>query len=391
MELKEFSHKGEVIEKEIKKEFRFMGRTIKKRRVGLLIAAIGVIAAMVVALFIRSQRFDVWDYVTISYNGANGYASPEFTLNKDKLYKELMGKSNDSDKSYNVKMLIASIDISSEAADVSNGDTYKVRLDADKKYEDAVGISISSGNKKIKASGISKGTSVELFDRLDVMFTGVSPEANVVITNNWDDEYLAGLTFTADKKNNISYGESVKITCNVSYEEIARHGFLAQNMEASYSADKLPGYIDDVSKIDRSVIEQVGKEVLDTITAETADTTFHMLYKATKDTSYLYRINEETVSAAKIVSTYFLSRKGTAGDNNNYVYIIAQATISDSEDSKTVYFAFSYSNTYQNVDGTFDMNHDNESKRYICSTDYDALYNECIGSKSENYTIKEVK
>lgn len=391
MELKEFSHKGEVIEKEIKKEFRFMGRTIKKRRVGLLIAAIGVIAAMVVALFIRSQRFDVWDYVTISYNGANGYASPEFTLNKDKLYKELMGKSNDADKSYNVKMLIASIDISSEAADVSNGDTYKVRLDADKKYEDAVGISISSGNKKIKASGISKGTSVELFDRLDVMFTGVSPEANVVITNNWDDEYLASLTFTADKKNNISYGESVKITCNVSYEEIARHGFLAQNMEASYSADKLPGYIDDVSKIDRSVIEQVGKEVLDTITAETADTTFHMLYKATKDTSYLHHINEETVSAAKIVSTYFLSRKGTAGDNNNYVYIIAQATISDSEDSKTVYFAFSYSNTYQNVDGTFDMNHDNESKRYICSTDYDALYNECIGSKSENYTIKEVK
>ena len=34
MELKEFSHKGEAIEKEIKKEFQFMGRTIKKRRVG---------------------------------------------------------------------------------------------------------------------------------------------------------------------------------------------------------------------------------------------------------------------------------------------------------------------------------------------------------------------
>ena len=27
MELKEFSHKGEAIEKEIKKEFQFMGRT----------------------------------------------------------------------------------------------------------------------------------------------------------------------------------------------------------------------------------------------------------------------------------------------------------------------------------------------------------------------------
>ena len=66
MELKEFSHKGEAIEKEIKKEFRFMGRTIKKRRVGLIIAAAGVIAVIVVALFIRSQKFDVWDLSLIN-------------------------------------------------------------------------------------------------------------------------------------------------------------------------------------------------------------------------------------------------------------------------------------------------------------------------------------
>ena len=46
---------------------------------------------------------------------------------------------------------------------------------------------------------------------------------------------------------------------------------------------------------------------------------------------------------------------------------------------------------YINADGTFDMNHDNEEKRYVCSTDYDSLYSECIGSKSDNYTIKEVK
>ena len=65
MELKEFSHKGEAIEKEIKKEFQFMGRTIKKRRVGLIIAAAGVIAVIAVALFIHSQQFDVWDYITM--------------------------------------------------------------------------------------------------------------------------------------------------------------------------------------------------------------------------------------------------------------------------------------------------------------------------------------
>lgn len=141
---------------------------------------------------------------------------------------------------------------------------------------------MGGGNKKIKASGISKGTSVELFDKVDVTFTGVSPQAGIVITNNWEDEYLSGLTFTPDKKDNISLGDSVKITCNTSYEDIARHGFLVHNIETSYNADKLPEYVDDVSLIDKKVVEQVSKEVLETINKETADNTFHMLYKATR-------------------------------------------------------------------------------------------------------------
>ena len=50
-----------------------------------------MIAVIAVALFIHSQQFDVWDYITISYEGANGYAKPVFTLNKDKLYKGAYG------------------------------------------------------------------------------------------------------------------------------------------------------------------------------------------------------------------------------------------------------------------------------------------------------------
>lgn len=391
MELKEFSHKGEAIEKEIKKEFRFMGRTIKKRRVGLIIAAAGVIAVIVVALFIRSQKFDVWDYVTISYEGANGYASPDFTLNKDKLYKGLMGKSTDSDKSYNVKMLIASIDITTEAEDVSNGDKYKVTIGFDKKYEDAVGISMGSGSRKIKASGIQKGTAISLFDNVDVMFAGISPEATVNISNNWEDEYLSGLTFTADKTTGIKFGDTVNVTCNATYEDIARHGYLAEKLEQSYDADKLPSFATNVSQIDSKVIEQVKKEVLETIASETSVNTFHMLYKATKDVSFLYHVNNETCTDSKVTGVYFLSGNGQQTDANNYIYVFASAVISDSEDSRTVYFAFSYSNTYLNVDGTFDMNHDNENKRYICSDDYEALYEECVGSRSSSYSINEIK
>ncbi len=69
------------------------------------------------------------------------------------------------------------------------------------------------------------------------------------------------------------------------------------------------------------------------------------------------------------------------------IFIFASAVISDEQDSRTVYFAFSYSNTYINADGTFDMNHDNENKRYVCSDDYEALYAECVGGKGDSYNI----
>ena len=393
MEVKEFAHKvsGDKIEKELKKEFKFMGRTIKKRRVGIIITVTGVIAALVVILFIRSQRFDVWDYITVSYEGANGYAKPVFTLNKDGLYRQLMGKSDDSDKSYNVKMLISSINVSTDARDVSNGDTYKVNLEFDEKYEDAVGISLGKGYKKIKATGVLKGTSIELFDKVDVLFTGVSPEASVTITNQWDDDYLSGITFSADKSSGIAFGDTVNIKCDVEYEDIARHGFLPSDMEASYTADKLPSYVSKVSDISKKILEQVQQEVLETIDSQVNDNTFRMLYKATKDSAYLYHINNETSSETKILGTYFLKKKGTEGDCNNYIYILASSLVSDSEDSRTVYFAFSYSNAYINVDGTFDMIHDNESKRYVCNTDMDALYQDCIGNRSDNYTVEDIK
>ena len=41
--------------------------------------------------------------------------------------------------------------------------------------------------------------------------------------------------------------------------------------------------------------------------------------KATKDTAYLYHINEETCSDAKITGIYYLQKKGNAGETNNYI------------------------------------------------------------------------
>jgi len=103
----------------------------------------------------------------------------------------------------------------------------------------------------------------------------------------------------------------------------------------------------------------------------------------------------ENVDKNSSVTIYIVNKNDTlwnlAKKYKTTVEELVQLNSIENPDSRTVYFAFSYSNTYLNVDGTFDMNHDNENKRYICSDDYEALYEECVGSRSNSYSINEIK
>lgn len=392
MELKEFGQKNISRKKNgFRADMDVVRKQIIKRRVGILIAVCAVVAVIVISLIIDANKFDIWKYVTVEYTGADGYASPTFKVDTQGLYKAIVGNKSNSEKEYNAKMLIASIVIETDACDLKNGEKYKVKLTFNDKYEDAVGISFGSGKKTIKATGIESGTKIELFQNVDVLFAGISPEAYVVVTNNWEEEYLNSLTFEVDKDKNVEYGDTITVSCNQSFEDIARHGFIADELEMSFTADKLPGYVTDVSDIDKEVLSEVKNETIATMISETVDTTFHMLYKASKDTDVLYHRNNETCTGAKVLNTYFLTKKTEDVVYNNYIYIVTCGFVSDSEDGRMVYFVFEYTNNYINTDGTFDMIHDNASKRYKCSTDLDEIYNECIGSKSDSYNIKEIK
>lgn len=74
---------------------------------------------------------------------------------------------------------------------------------------------------------------------------------------------------------------------------MARHGILAKACEMTYTADKLAAYCDDYTKVNKDVMADIYKEIKETITKETEDATYRMLYVATGNTDYLYHLNEE--------------------------------------------------------------------------------------------------
>lgn len=372
---------------------RFCNDIRKQPWVAVVGAAVLVIliAVLCVRVFL-SGKLNPAKYITIQYRGANGYAAAECTVDQDKLYEKLAGKEKNAEKLAQYRAFADSMQAEVTEKDIANRDKITVAVSYDEQIAGEAGIVLSKTQYQTKASGIGEGNKIDLFSQVEIIFAGVSPEASVVISNQWEEEYLDTLTFHADKTENIVKGDTITITCDVDAAELARHGYVVSTTAAQATAERLSVYADGAEQLDKTVISEIGEGNFDTIISQTEDTTFRMLYKATKNQSYLRSDNEETVSDIELMNVYFLKRKNEMeGEKDNYLYYLYRAVISNADAEEEVYFLFEYFNGYVTAEGKYDIIHDENEKRYTCSSDYDSIYDEGIANKEKTYHIVTVQ
>lgn len=359
-----------------------------------VIVIIAVFIAIIIAVFIKLNKFDIKQYIKPVYTGANGYASVTFVIDEDALSEKLLGKNPDSDRQYYVGKFIESLSVHTDAVDIKNADTLKVIIDYNEAYAVGAKADIPHREYTYKVKGISDGAVVDLYSGVSVSFTGISPDAKIIVSNDWEDEYLKTITFSADKTEQIKLGDTVKVVCDTSYEELARHGIIARFMEMNYTADMLSSYCEAKDSISSDIMNTIYDEIISTISKETENVTYRMLFAATGNTDYLYHINEEKADDIKIEAVYFINNNINDSENNdikNYIAVEASANISDNEESEQVYFMFIYSNAYVTVNGEFNIVHDNPDKRFACSISQEKLYDEYVGDLKNSYTIDRIR
>lgn len=368
------------------------GEEYKNQR---LVSVCGVILCafmILLAGLLGERQFEVTDYIYLEFLGTNGYASAECVVDSERIYEVFSGNEKDAEKLADYKKLAESITAAVGQKDISNSDRLEVVIDYDKELAQKTGVNIKKTIYTVRASGIGDGVEIDLFDDIAVTFMGISPDANVVIENNHQDEYLSKLEYTADKSSGIVKGDNVTITCNVSAEDLARHGYTAKTFCEVYAADRLSSYVTAVSQLDGKVLDVIQDEIKDTINKETQDKTFRMLYKATSNQNYLYALNDEEATNIELSDALLLTRKGTDDSNaGNYLYYIYSAAISNGVNGEIIYFAFEYSQGYVTADGGFNILHSEPNKRYVCTNNYEELYAEQIEAKAELYNIQKIE
>ncbi len=370
--------------------------TKKRRRVWpwILLAAAGAAAAAVaVWFFMFNKTVSISDYVSVKYDGIDGYATPECVVDRDRLYEAMAGKENNPEKLAYYRGFADSVTASVEGDHISNGDSLNVNVTYDEAAREKTNYKVNNTQFSVTADGIDSGKSMNLFENVSIKINGISPYATMEIVNNNTDEYLKSLEYKTDKAENLKNGDRVTLSCEVTDDELAEHGLTTTALTAMYDVSGLSEYVQSGKAIPRKLMEDKVKRHGEIIDKETKDDTFRMLYKATSDAKYLTVPNNETAADIKQEGIYFLKKKPENKEGNNSenkVAFLHSAKISVGDDSETIYFLFTYDDLFVNADGEYKFISGDEDADYIAGRDKGKLVDDNIKRLESGYTNEQV-
>jgi hypothetical protein len=361
-------------------------------RFALLLGAVAVCFILILISWnMGKKHISPEDFTQLTYTGADGYATAECAIDVDGVVAKLVGKGADEAKERLYVQFANNIKGSVTAgSNISNGDRITVNITYDKELAKAAGVTVGNTEFVVRAKDIPAGTQIDLFENIEVIFAGISPDAYVVIKNEWDDRFLSQLSFIADKQKNITANDEITIRCETDAAELGKNGYTADTFEKTYTADRLSSYVERLSQIDSKVVETLKKQCITSIQTETADTTFRMIYRATGDRQYLYLPNDESAENVTFLEAKFLDRNDSASSElaKNKIALIFSAEIVCGSKVENVYFGYIFENGYVTADGTFNvLNGDADADKYFCNVNYDEMLLEIMDGSDTNYTM----
>lgn len=375
------------------------GRNAKKKtNIKLTLITLTVLVAItVVLLFIfvgsKKKAVKISDYVICTYTGVDGGGILNCALDTQALYEDIAGSEKNAVLLKNIATLVEGIEINADKTSrLYNGEEVLIRAEYDSELADKLGCRFTGTEYTVTVSGLGEGTAIDIFENIDVVVAGISPAAYANVVNKWQEDYLKNITFSLDKSVDIALGDVLTVTCEADDAKLSQMGISVLEKQKQYKVDKIDSYIRTVDELDMNQLMQIKNECMSTIKTETEDLTFRMLYKASKDSAYLFQYNNEWVNAISFEGAEFLYRL----DNHdvkqmNYIEMIFKADISNGTSDMEVWFIFEFADSIITSDGAVEITKSDMKSRYVCGTDYNELYGRVVLSKENSYDISQIE
>ena len=386
--------------------------------VGVAVGLILLVLASFFALFPRKTKLDLDKYVTVSFDGYDGYGKAMVQFDKDAYLKDYKKKiklkksgnflQDSLTQNYGAEELLYDFYIDGRwviegATDgkLKNGDKVKFAWKLNQEeLEENFKLKLSSKGQELDVQGLKDVKLFDAFQNLDIKFTGISPDGSVEWKGTGDMDGSKGYYFTVEPSMDLKNGDKVKIKIEPKNPEalIQKYGMAPKEMEKEITVEGLPSYVDKAEDVSESLLQDMQKELTDKIQSQIAN-------------------QGEQVSfvGAEYLGYYFLNAKSKSAFEHNIIFPVMKVNVQINIPDKSYsaqhsyYFTGSFENIMDEGNGkiTVDLNDMSIPYHYASidtgvtawfSTikfnfsgfeDLNSLRNQCVSQKLDKYTVEE--
>jgi len=315
----------------------------------MIICIILIVIFLVCLIVMRREKINLNDYLKVEIKGYDTIGMASFEIDYNKLqndYKNVFEKNVSGEMKewisfFGIEMLL------SEAIDgeltmsqrISNGDTVTFLWDVNvDEIEEQFKVKFVYDNVETKVSSLEEGKLVDLFEELDVVFTGTTPNGKASIEETFS---VPGLRVSLDKTSGLKNGDTVIATIKGEngkdvFEVCYENGIIPKEVEKKYIVKGLNSYLNDLNDLPNNALssmDEQARDVLDTYIAETWNAT--------------------TLLDMELVGQYLLYLKpgfSTSGDNNRLI-LVYKNTVENTESTFSYYYYTIFSNVIMDEKG----------------------------------------
>lgn len=338
---------------------------------------------------------DMSKYIKVEYTGFNKHATAKVTLDEDKMKEEL---------DYDIySELRGSITLTVENNEnLSNDDEIEVKVNINDYYFERIGINLESDTVKLKVEGLKDAKELDAFKDIKIDLTGMSPNINVSISNNSEDEFLKTVRYKASKTSGIANGETIIITAVEWDEELFyENGVALKETTMEYKVEGQSAYIFNKSEITDSV-----KAELKTIFTSKATSKSNENYSSYNADNIKWELRTQTdyqyidadadkdlsFGTPEVMSMYLLTKKDNTNVREiNIITAIVKVPCKSAKAGVTYnwYVTIQASNASLKEDGTI-----SDNTEYTINVsggkDEEKAYETYINAKKNNYNVEKI-
>lgn len=222
----------------------------KRIIIGSVIAAAVIIVLIVANSIInRPTIVDPFPYVSVSYDGVNGYGKASVDIDSAAFAVE--AEKDTGNKPFTAKL--------SPSKNLSNGDKITVTLNPGKSLSSSK-IQLEKTKETVTVSGLKDAKTVDVFKDISVEFSGLDGSGSAKVVNNSTDPFVKKMDFEVDPSSGLKSGDTITVKVKADDDIISEYQEIPSEKEKTYTVDALEKYPDDINEISADSFQSISDE-----------------------------------------------------------------------------------------------------------------------------------